>query len=113
MAYYRLLELFKQARASLAEGELLDQENGTRYKSSVGALQYLIFTRPDICFDVKKGCQFLHAPTTSHWTTAKRILRYVKGTLGLGLTFSKSSSTLVSAFSDSHWAGCVDDRGST
>ena len=79
----------------------------------VGALQYLTLTRPDICFAVNKACRFLHAPTTSHWTAAKRILRYVKGTLGLGLTFNKSSSTLVSAFSDSDWAGCLDDRRST
>ena len=37
----------------------------------------------------------------------------MKGTLGLGLTFCKSPSTLVSAFSDSDWAGCLDDRRST
>jgi histone deacetylase 1/2 len=48
-----------------------------------------------------------------HWTAAKRILRYVKHTLTVGLTFSKSSSTLVSAFSDADWAGSVDDRRST
>jgi histone deacetylase 1/2 len=40
-------------------------------------------------------------------------LRYVSGTSQLGLTFRKSSSTLVSAFSDADWAGCVDDRRST
>jgi hypothetical protein len=79
----------------------------------VGALQYLTLTRPDISFSVNKVCQFLHAPTTAHWTAAKRILRYVKNTLSVGLTFSKSSSTLVSAFSDSDSAGCVDDRRST
>ena len=44
---------------------------------------------------------------------AKRILRYVKHTLGVGLTFSKSPSTLVSAFSDADWTGCSDDRRST
>lgn len=40
-------------------------------------------------------------------------MRYVKHTLGVGLTFSKSPSTLVSAFSDSDWARCLDDRRST
>lgn len=43
----------------------------------------------------------------------KRILRYVKGTLTLGLRLRRSNSTLVSAFSDADWAGCVDDRRST
>ena len=58
-------------------------------------------------------CQFLHAPTTDHWTAVKRILRYVKYTLGYGLKITKSSSMLVSAFSDSDWASDPDDRRST
>lgn len=100
-------------KLSLAEGEILNPEDGTRYRSFVGALQYLTLTRPDISFAVNKACQFLHAPTSLHWTTAKRILRYVKNTLSVSLNFSTSSSTLVSVFSDSDWAGCVDDRRST
>jgi hypothetical protein len=43
----------------------------------------------------------------------KRILRYLCGTLKLGITFTPDSSTLVSAFSDADWAGSVDDRRST
>jgi len=43
----------------------------------------------------------------------KRILRYVRGTVNLGLSIRRSKSTLVSAFSDADWAGCVDDRRST
>lgn len=62
--------------------------DSTSYRSIVGALQYLTLTRPDIFFGVNKVCQFLHAPTTIHWTTAKRILRHVKNTVSLGLTFT-------------------------
>ena len=61
---------------------------------------------------MNKVCQFLHAPTTVHWTAVKRILRYVKFTLDLGLNFQASSSTLVIAFCDADWAGSVDDRRS-
>lgn len=43
----------------------------------------------------------------------KRILRYINGTLDLGLRIRKCSSTLVSAFSDADWEGSVDDRRST
>ena len=100
-------------KLSLTEGQLLDQDDSTKYRSLVGALQYLTFTRPDISFAVNKVCQFLHAPTIVHWTAAKRIVRYVKNTANIGLNFSKSSSTLVSAFSDSDWVGCLDDRRST
>ena len=42
----------------------------------------------------------------------KRILRYVQGTIGLGLKIRKSNSMLVSAFLDADWVGCPDDRRS-
>lgn len=70
----------------------------------MGALQYLTLTRPDLSFSVNMVCQYLHAPSTQHWTTVKRILRYVKFTFDLGLHIHKSGSLLVSAFSDADWA---------
>jgi histone deacetylase 1/2 len=73
----------------------------------------LTLTRPDISFSVNKVCQYLHAPTTSHWTAVKRILRYIHGTSRVGLTFQRSSSTLLSAYSDADWAGDLNDRRST
>jgi histone deacetylase 1/2 len=98
---------------SLVQGDPLGPEDSTQYRSIVGALQYLTLTRPDISFSVNKVCQFLHAPTTSHWSAMKRILRYIRGTLKVGLTFRRTSSLLLSAFSDADWAGCPDDRKST
>lgn len=100
-------------KLSLYEGTPLGAQDTTRYRSIVGALQYLTLTRPDISFAVNKVCQFLHAPTTVHWEAVKRILRYIKQCTGLGLKIHRSVSTLVSAFSDADWAGCVDDRKST
>jgi hypothetical protein len=85
----------------------------TRYCSIIGGLQYLTLTRSDLSFAVNKVCQYLHAPTTVHWTAVKRILCYVKDTLNIGTTFQKSSSTFLSAFSNANWAGCLDDRRST
>jgi histone deacetylase 1/2 len=70
-------------------------------------------TRPDIAFAVNKVCQFLHAPTTVHWSVVKRILRYIRGTLTFGHHIKRSQSTMVSAFSDADWAGCIDDLRST
>ena len=95
------------------DGDPLDSATATRYRSIVGGLQYLTLTRPDIAFAVNKVCQYLHCPTTAHYTAVKRILRYVHGTIGCGLTFVPSSSLVLSAFSDADWAGCSDDRKST
>jgi hypothetical protein len=100
-------------KLSAFEGDPLGVTDATRYRSIVGALQYLTLTRPDISFAINKVCQFLHTPTTVHWGAVKRILRYLKGTSSLGLRIQKSLSTLVSAFSDADWAGNSDDRRST
>lgn len=95
------------------QGELLDSATATRYRSLVGGLQYLTLTRPDLAFAVNKVCQYLHAPTSAHYTAVKRILRYVSGSLGYGLKLVRSCSNIISAFSDADWAGCSDDRRST
>jgi histone deacetylase 1/2 len=100
-------------KLSREDGTLLSVEDATRYRSIVGGLQYLTLTRPDLAFSVNKVCQFLHAPTTVHWSAVKRILRYVKGSMDIGLYIRRSGSKLVSAFSDADWAGNVDDRRST
>lgn len=94
-------------------GEDLKPEEATCYRSIVGALQYLTLTRPDISYSVNKVCQYLHKPTTQHWTAVKHILRYLSNTPSVGLRIQKSSSDLVSAFSDADWAGSSDDRWST
>ncbi|KAJ4767348.1 polyprotein [Rhynchospora pubera] len=83
------------------------------YIAVVGALQYVTITRPDITFPVNKCSQFMHNPTTTHWSAVKRILRYLRGTIDHGLLFKASNSLNLHAYSDSDWAGCPDDRRST
>jgi hypothetical protein len=97
---------------SIHGGDKLDRKK-QRYRSIVGALQYLTLTRPDISFSVNKVCKFLHSPTNVHLAMVKRILRYVKGTLDLPLLIRKLDSMLVSAFADADWADCPDDHRST
>jgi hypothetical protein len=91
----------------------LGLEDVKKYHSMVGALQYLMLTRPDISFSIKKVCQYLHSPTTSHMTAVKRILQFLKHTINVGLHIRWSPSTLVSAFTDADWFGCTYDRKST
>lgn len=100
-------------KLSSTQGAVLGQNDATQYRSIVGALQYLTLTRPNISFSVNKVCQYLQQPTVDHWSAVKRILRYIQGTVSLGLKINRSASTLISAFSDADWAGCVDDRRST
>lgn len=88
-------------------------DNITEYRTLVGSLQYLAFTRPDIAYVVNKLSQFMHSPTTDHWQAAKRVLRYLAGTPTYGLFYSKSNPLSLHAFSDADWAGDSDDYVST
>jgi hypothetical protein len=57
----------------------------TKFCSTVGALQYLMMTRPDIAFVVNKVCQYMQQATDQHWTAVKHILQYLKFMTGDGL----------------------------
>ncbi|XP_019055080.1 PREDICTED: uncharacterized protein LOC109115472 [Nelumbo nucifera] len=82
------------------------------YRSTVGALQYLTMTQLDLAFSVNKVAQFMSKPTVNHWDAVKRILRYIKHTYTLGLHIRRSPSTQLHGYSDSYWAGFLDDRRS-
>ena len=68
--------------------------NPTSFRSLMGALQYLTFTQPDLSFSVNQVCQFMHASIDVHLMVAKRILRYLRGTLHCGLLFQPGSLCL-------------------
>uniref|UniRef100_A0A2N9GH94 Reverse transcriptase Ty1/copia-type domain-containing protein n=1 Tax=Fagus sylvatica TaxID=28930 RepID=A0A2N9GH94_FAGSY len=97
-------------RLSLHDGDLLPDPH--LYRSMVGALHYLTFTRLDISFAVHQVCQYMSAPTTIHFAAAKRILRYLRGTFNHGIEFT-SGPLHLSAYTDADWAGDPDDRRST
>ncbi|XP_068334956.1 uncharacterized mitochondrial protein AtMg00810-like [Pyrus communis] len=86
--------------------------NHELYRSIVGELQYLTFTRPDIAFSVHQVCQFMHCPIESHYLAVKMILRYLKGTQHYGIQYMKGKLEL-NAFSDADWAGDPNNRRST
>ncbi|KAM1299642.1 hypothetical protein ACFX2H_010922 [Malus domestica] len=86
--------------------------NPALYRSLVGALQYLTFTRPDISFAVHQVYQFMQCPMESHFVAVKRILRYLRATQGCGIHYIKGSLE-ITAYSDADWAGDPNDRRST
>lgn len=55
----------------------------------------------------------MHEPKIRHWNAAKRILRYLRGTIELKLNFPRSSPLQLTGFCDSDWAGEKDQRKST
>ena len=85
-----------------------------KYQAAIGSLNYAaVATRPDISTAVGKLSQFMRNPGSDHWSGVKRILRYIKGTMNYGLTFTASDDFTLHGYSDSDWAGCTESRKST
>lgn len=88
-------------------------ENPTEYRALLGSLQYLSLTCPDISFAVNKLAQYMQRPTHEHLQLLHRLLRYLNGTLHMGLTLHANSPISLHAFSDVDWARDRDDYIST
>lgn len=83
------------------------------YREAVGCLNFLAtVTRPDIAFAVGVAGRFLQNPGPSEVKLVKRILRYVKGTLGYSLRYVSGEMKMV-AYSDADYAGDTETRRST
>lgn len=83
------------------------------YRSFVGALQYLTFTRPNITYVIQQVCLYRHNPREPHFTALKCILRYVRGTRHQGLRLFSFISRDLIAYSETDWASCPVTRRST
>lgn len=87
------------------EGDLLS--NVSHYQNLVGKLIYLTITRPNITHVVSLVSQFMNSPTV------KRILRYLKGSIGHGILMQNHVSTTIQGYTDVDWASNALDRKST
>ena len=116
------MEDCKPAATPMVKGLLLEKYKGPvdevlrlRYQSAVGSLMYaMLQTRPDLCFAVSSISQYSSNPTKAHWHALKHIFRYLKGTITIGLKFTKSSSNnILLGYSDSDYAGDSSTSQST
>lgn len=88
------------------------------YRSLIGSLLYAYLgTRPDIGSALIKVASFCENPGQKHWTAAKRILRYLKGTTDTVITYAsgklqKGEKVQIVVYCDSDWAQDSDDRRS-
>jgi transposase InsO family protein len=108
------------------------------YLELVGSLLYAtLSTRPDCAHAVGVLSRFMQSPGDACWQAAKRVLRFLKGTKHVGLTFGwfpagrgrmaagertseatpptslRAFTPRVTVYCDADWAGDVDDRKST
>jgi len=112
------MENCKEAATPIATGCYLDNDekganvDQTKYKGLIGSLLYLT-SRPDIMFSVCLCARYEANSKEFHYMEAKRILKYLKGTIDVGLWYPSEVSLNLIGYSDSNFAGCKIDRKST
>jgi hypothetical protein len=88
--------------------------DASQYRKLIGKLMYLaLSTRPDIAHICCYLSRFLEYPGTEHWKAGKRVLRYLKGTQNHGIMFTSKGQQKLIGYSDSDYAGDIEDRKST
>ncbi|XP_060182892.1 uncharacterized mitochondrial protein AtMg00810-like [Lycium barbarum] len=69
-------------------------------------------TRPDLDFVVQVLSQYMHDPKQSHLEAALRVVKYIKGTPGVGLFMPSSGGNKLTSYCDSDWGSCIASRKS-
>ena len=83
------------------------------FRAIVGSLMYLATsTRPDIAHAVQRLTRQMHDPRVPHMTGAKRVLRYLRGTISHGIAFDRVQMSLI-GYCDASWASKPDRRSTS
>lgn len=95
--------------------KLTKDENGkpadaTSYKKMVWSLRNLLATRPDLAYSVCLVARYMEILTKIHLTATKRILRYLKGTMNLGVLYNMNDEEVLQGWSDFDYPRDNDDR---
>ncbi|GJS67017.1 retrovirus-related pol polyprotein from transposon TNT 1-94 [Tanacetum coccineum] len=113
------LRLQISQNTSIVEKSKLDEDpqgkavDPTRYRRMIGILMYLTSNRLDLAFVVCMCARYQENPTEKHLHAVKRIFQYLRGTINIGLWYSKKYCITLTAFADADHAGCQDTGKNT
>ena len=99
-------------RCKLTKNDDSPNVDQTTYRSMIGSLLYLTALRPDIMHVVCLVARFQSSPKESHIMVVKRIFKYIKCTLDYRIWYPKHDGFRFVAYTNSDWAGCLDERKS-
>ncbi|KAA0063731.1 Retrovirus-related Pol polyprotein from transposon TNT 1-94 [Cucumis melo var. makuwa] len=94
----------KEATKPMNVNEKLQQNDDAkmtdaqRFRSLVGGLIYLTHTCPDISYSIGVISRFMQCPSRDHFGAAKRVMRYIAGTIEYDIWYSKVSDFKLCAF---------------
>ncbi|MBW0467255.1 hypothetical protein O181_006970 [Austropuccinia psidii MF-1] len=87
------------------------QSLGVNYQSAIGSINYLsTATRPNLSHAFSSLSQALESPGINHWNGFLHILRYLKGTQGLGLVYTQGDHCDIVGYSDVDWGNFRSTR---
>lgn len=113
---FNMLDCNSVATPMETHPQFMTQGNGEidkPYRELIGCLMYaMLGTRPDLSFAVNYFSRYQNAQTEELWKGLKRVLRYIKGTLDMGLLFEQGKQSILTCYSDADW-GSGEDRKST
>lgn len=80
------------------------------YKEAIGCLMFIsLLTRPHITYAVNHAAKLCENPRNIHWTTVKRIMRYLNGTSDYGLLYQRQpTAPTLTGFCDDDYGGDLD-----
>nr|GEV47418.1 putative ribonuclease H-like domain-containing protein [Tanacetum cinerariifolium] len=84
-----------------------------KYRSMISALMYLTSSSPDIVHDTCVCARYQAQPTEKHLKDVKRIFCYLRGTVNMGLWYTKDSGFELTGFLDADYKRCKDTFKST
>ncbi|GJW38370.1 hypothetical protein Tco_0520654 [Tanacetum coccineum] len=87
--------------------------DATLYRGMIGSLMYLTSNRPDLIYTICLCARYQAKPTEKHLNMVKRIFRYLKRTINMGLWYSKDTGMSLTAYVDANHVGCQDTRRNT
>ncbi|XP_052170366.1 secreted RxLR effector protein 161-like [Diospyros lotus] len=89
-----------------------DRMSRIPYASAIGSLMYaMLCTRPDIAHAVSVTSRYQSNPGEQHWIAVKNILKYLRRTKDLILTYG-TGELKVEGYTDSDFQSDIDDRKS-
>src|SRR6185503_13380231 len=100
----------------VAIGATLEPHNGTAvdypFSQAIGSLMYLVMgTRPDPAHGVGLVSRFASNPGEQHVKAVKRIFRYLRATMDMGVEFGGGGEDSLVGYADADFAGCVAMTG--
>ncbi|GKB03293.1 retrovirus-related pol polyprotein from transposon TNT 1-94 [Tanacetum coccineum] len=103
----------------MVENNKLDEDlqgtpvDATLYRSMIGSLMYITSSRLDLIYAVCLCARYQAKPTEKYLNAVKRIFRYLKRNINMGLWYSKDTSMSLTVYPDANHTGCQDTRRST